>query len=179
MIISCWIPLRMKNFLCRLVDKIKIHILYLITFFRISCHLREDVGKYGRARQGRDNNTIQLAVSFILSTQKSRPNVSQSAEFCLSLAFWEGVGEAERRFIETCTYVEQHQNITNITYPLLLARFLLRRLSFPLYMSRTIPTPFLQIIFSSIFPSFIFIHIPLFLSIPLSPWYAYLVYVGS
>jgi hypothetical protein len=39
MVVSRRILLRMRNVIDRVVEKLKIHILYLVTFFRKSCHL--------------------------------------------------------------------------------------------------------------------------------------------
>ena len=43
---SCWIILRMGNILDRNCGKIKTHTLYSITFFRKSCHFRDNGEKY-------------------------------------------------------------------------------------------------------------------------------------
>ena len=42
-------------FQIKVVDKIKTHILYPITFFRESCRLWDNVEKRGEARQEADN----------------------------------------------------------------------------------------------------------------------------
>jgi len=54
-----FIYLIMRNTSSRFVDKIKTCILYSVTFFRISCHLWDNVQKHGRARQAKDGNIIQ------------------------------------------------------------------------------------------------------------------------
>jgi len=46
-------------FQTKTVQKIKTHIVRLITFFCKSCHLEDDVEKYCAARQSTDDNTIQ------------------------------------------------------------------------------------------------------------------------
>jgi hypothetical protein len=43
----------------KVVDKIKTHILCSIMFFRKSCRLWDNVGKYGTARQATDDNIIR------------------------------------------------------------------------------------------------------------------------
>ena len=43
----------------KVVEKIKIHILCSITFFRKSCRLGDNVEKYGGAREATDDNIIQ------------------------------------------------------------------------------------------------------------------------
>jgi hypothetical protein len=50
MIVSRLIPLRMRMFHTKVVEKIKTHILCSITCFWKSCHLWDNVEKYGRAR---------------------------------------------------------------------------------------------------------------------------------
>jgi hypothetical protein len=56
----------MKNFLDRVLDKIKTHILYSITFFiyffifRKSCRLWDNVEKYGKDRQATDDITAHV-----------------------------------------------------------------------------------------------------------------------
>jgi hypothetical protein len=46
-------------FQTKVVEKIKTHILCSITFFRKSCRLRDNVEKYGTARQATDDNIIR------------------------------------------------------------------------------------------------------------------------
>jgi hypothetical protein len=46
-------------FQTKVVDKIKIHILYSIHFFRKSCRLWDNVKKYGRASQATDGSIIR------------------------------------------------------------------------------------------------------------------------
>jgi hypothetical protein len=46
-------------FQTNVVEKIRTHILCLITFFRKSCRLRDNVEKYGTARQATDDNIIR------------------------------------------------------------------------------------------------------------------------
>jgi hypothetical protein len=45
-------------FQIKFVEKIKTLVLYSITYFRKSCYLRDNVGKYGRAKQDTENNTV-------------------------------------------------------------------------------------------------------------------------
>jgi len=45
-------------FRTKVVEKIKTHILCLVTFFRKSCRLWDNLGKYCRAGQATDNNII-------------------------------------------------------------------------------------------------------------------------
>jgi len=40
------------------VEKVKMHILYLITIFKKSCHLWDNVEKYVRARRATDDNMV-------------------------------------------------------------------------------------------------------------------------
>ena len=42
----------------KVVEKIKTHILYSITFFRISCCLWDNVQQYCRDRQATDDNMV-------------------------------------------------------------------------------------------------------------------------
>jgi hypothetical protein len=46
-------------FRTKVVDKIKTHILCSVTFFQKSCHLWDNVEKYGTARQVTDDNIIR------------------------------------------------------------------------------------------------------------------------
>jgi hypothetical protein len=50
------ILVRMRNVSDNVVEKIKTHILCSVTFSRKSCHLSDNVEKYGRARQATDDN---------------------------------------------------------------------------------------------------------------------------
>jgi hypothetical protein len=45
----------------RVVEKIKTHISRSVTFFRKSCHLQDNMEKYGRARQATDDNNMANA----------------------------------------------------------------------------------------------------------------------
>jgi hypothetical protein len=47
-------------FRIEVVEKIKIHILCLATFFRKSCRLWDNVEKYGDAREAADDNTAHV-----------------------------------------------------------------------------------------------------------------------
>jgi hypothetical protein len=58
MIICRSIFLRMKNLLPKTVEKIKTNTLCSITSFRKSCHLWDNVQKYGTARQATADNII-------------------------------------------------------------------------------------------------------------------------
>jgi hypothetical protein len=51
--------LKWETFQAKAVEKIKTYILCLITFFRKSCRLWDNVEKYGRARQATDDNIIR------------------------------------------------------------------------------------------------------------------------
>jgi len=42
------------------VEKIKTHISYTITLFWKSCHIWDNVGKYGTAWQATDDNTVHV-----------------------------------------------------------------------------------------------------------------------
>jgi hypothetical protein len=55
----CWILLTMRNVSDNIVQVVKTHILCQITFFRILCHLSENVQKYGTAWQTTDDNKIR------------------------------------------------------------------------------------------------------------------------
>jgi hypothetical protein len=46
-------------FQIEVIEKTKTRILCSITFFRKSCHLRDNVEKYGSARQATNDNTIR------------------------------------------------------------------------------------------------------------------------
>jgi hypothetical protein len=58
LIISHWTLLRMRNIEAKVVDKIKMDILYSVIFFQKSYHLWDNVEKYGTARQSTDDNII-------------------------------------------------------------------------------------------------------------------------
>ena len=58
--ISSWIILKIENVSVKAVEKIKAHGFILITFFRKSCRLWDNVGKYSNPRQARDDNIIRL-----------------------------------------------------------------------------------------------------------------------
>jgi len=49
----------MRNVSDKLAEKIKTHILYLITFLRKSCSLRENVENYWRAGEVTEDNMVQ------------------------------------------------------------------------------------------------------------------------
>jgi hypothetical protein len=49
----------MRNISNKVVEKIKAHILFSVTFFRKSCRLWDNVKKYGTARQATDDNIIR------------------------------------------------------------------------------------------------------------------------
>jgi hypothetical protein len=51
--------LRMRNISDKIVIKIRTHILYSVTFIRISCRLWGNVEKYVRSRQVTDDNIIR------------------------------------------------------------------------------------------------------------------------
>jgi len=46
-------------FQIKVVEEIKTHILCLVTIFQKSCHLLDNVEKYGRVRQATDDNITQ------------------------------------------------------------------------------------------------------------------------
>jgi hypothetical protein len=48
--------LEWEMFWTKVVEELKTYILYSMTFFRKSCHLWDNVEKYGRARQATDDN---------------------------------------------------------------------------------------------------------------------------
>ena len=50
--------LEWKMFQTKVVDKIKTHILYSLTFFRKSCRLWDNVEKYCRVEQVTDKNMV-------------------------------------------------------------------------------------------------------------------------
>jgi hypothetical protein len=54
----CWILFRMRNVLDKVAEKIKIHILFLVTLLNKECHSWNSVGKSGRARHATDDNTV-------------------------------------------------------------------------------------------------------------------------
>jgi hypothetical protein len=54
-------------FQTKVVEKIKTHILCSVTFFRKSCRLWDNVGKYGTAKRATDDNTTDT--HFILDNQ--------------------------------------------------------------------------------------------------------------
>jgi hypothetical protein len=56
MVIFRWIILNMRNFLNKILEKLKAHIFSPVTFFRESCHLWDNVKIYGGARLATDNN---------------------------------------------------------------------------------------------------------------------------
>jgi hypothetical protein len=62
MTISRRIFLKMKSILDKVVEKIKIHILCQITFFRKSCRVRDNVEKFGGARKAADGNMAALSM---------------------------------------------------------------------------------------------------------------------
>jgi hypothetical protein len=51
--------LEWEMFQTKVVEKIKTHILYSITFSQKSCRLWDNVEKYGTARQATDDNIIR------------------------------------------------------------------------------------------------------------------------
>ena len=55
-IVSCWTLLRKKNISHRMLEKMKTHISCSITLARKSCHLWDNVKKYGAVRQVTDDN---------------------------------------------------------------------------------------------------------------------------
>ena len=83
MVIYRWIILRMRNVSDKVVEKIETHILCSITFFRKSCHLWDNVEKYGRARQATDDNIIRRMrfACWITKSTDTRP------EYIILIAF--------------------------------------------------------------------------------------------
>jgi hypothetical protein len=53
------ILLRMRNVSVKLAEKIKAQIFRSITFFLKSCHLSDNVERYGRAGEATDDNIIR------------------------------------------------------------------------------------------------------------------------
>ena len=51
--------LEWEMFQIEVVEKIKTHILSSVTIFQKSCHLWDNVEKYGTAKQATDDNIIQ------------------------------------------------------------------------------------------------------------------------
>ena len=49
--------LEWEMFQIKVVEKIKTHILCSVSIFQKSCHLWDNVEKYGRAKQATDDNT--------------------------------------------------------------------------------------------------------------------------
>jgi hypothetical protein len=62
MITSRSFLLRMKNVSDKRLGKIETQLLCSETYSRKSCRLRDNVGKYGRARQATDNNREACAL---------------------------------------------------------------------------------------------------------------------
>ena len=59
MIVSCIIFFRIRNVWDKVVQKLKTHILFSVTFFPLkSCHLWDNVEKCGTARQATDSNKV-------------------------------------------------------------------------------------------------------------------------
>ena len=56
MIISCWILVRMRNFLDTICRENQTHVLCSITFLSKVCHLWGNGDKYGSARQATHDN---------------------------------------------------------------------------------------------------------------------------
>ena len=69
MILSCWFLLRMRNASMEVVEKIKTHILWSITFLWKSCHLPDNVEKYTKVRQATDDNIMWPRNYATLQTQ--------------------------------------------------------------------------------------------------------------
>jgi hypothetical protein len=66
--------LEWKTFQTNVVEKIKIHILRLLTFFRKSHPLWDNVGKYGGAREAADRNRGALYSGLVrLQMRKHTP----------------------------------------------------------------------------------------------------------
>jgi hypothetical protein len=63
MTISRWILIIMRNILNKIVEKIKIHILYSVTFSRKSCCLWDNVEKYDGAREARSDYVCRMRFS--------------------------------------------------------------------------------------------------------------------
>ena len=69
MTIARWIIFRMRNVSDKVVDEIKIHIFCPVIFFRKSCRLWENVGKYGGATEAADDN---MATRYMLINKATR-----------------------------------------------------------------------------------------------------------
>ena len=71
-------------FQTKVVEKIKTHILFSVTFFfRKSCPLGDDVEKYGKARQAADDNVTQPHALFMLHTKATDTH----SEYVILIAF--------------------------------------------------------------------------------------------
>jgi len=59
MTVSRSVLFRMKNYVDKVIEKIKMHILYSVTFLQGSCCLWGIMEKYGTVREGTDINMIR------------------------------------------------------------------------------------------------------------------------
>jgi hypothetical protein len=92
--------LEWETFQIKVVEKIKIHILCSVTFFRISCRLWDNVEKCGRAVESTNDNTIwRMRVAFCV-TKATR---------------WHSHADAHAP-VHTHARVRSHRQIYNIYY---------------------------------------------------------------
>jgi len=77
LIISCSVPLRMKNIADKSCTEIEAHILYSTFFFRKLCHLWENVEKYGRPAEATDENMAyaHFTLGTLCPTKIHRPEI--------------------------------------------------------------------------------------------------------
>jgi hypothetical protein len=67
----------------KVVEKIKTHILYSITFSRKSCRLWDNVEKWGRARQATDENIIRRMRVASRITKTTQTNTHTHSEYVI------------------------------------------------------------------------------------------------
>jgi hypothetical protein len=84
MTISRQILLRMRNISDAVVQKVKKHILCSIIFFLKSCHLWDNVDKYGTARQVAGNNIKTTHAHCMLDTKGYKHTLRICNTYCLS-----------------------------------------------------------------------------------------------
>jgi hypothetical protein len=94
--------LEWEVFQTKVVEKIKRHTLSSITFlFRKSCHLWDNVAKYGRAGQATDDNRIRRmrVACWVTKAADTR------SEYVIHIAFPRQQWLRERASIFRCTYI--------------------------------------------------------------------------
>ena len=74
----------MRNVSDKIVEKIKTHILYSVTFFRKSCRVWDNVEKHGGAREAADNNIIRR-MRFVCRITKATHTHTQNMYYLVVL----------------------------------------------------------------------------------------------